>query len=57
MQTKEINLLRIPIIFTPRECIKYDEKVIFDINGLSQLEIRLTGEGTQLKLELEKSED
>jgi len=29
-----LNVLKIPIIFTPRECIKYEESVIFDVNGL-----------------------
>lgn len=57
IQTKEMNVLKIPITFTPRECTKYEENVLFDINGLHKIEVRFTGEGVQLKLELDKSED
>ena len=52
-----MNVLKIPITFTPRECTRYEENVIFDINGLQKIEVRFTGEGVQLKLELDKSED
>lgn len=31
---KEFNVLKIPIIFTPRENKKYEESITFDINGL-----------------------
>lgn len=42
---KEINVLRVPIIFTPRETIKYDETIVLDINNLHKIEIKLVGEG------------
>ena len=45
-------MLQIPITFTPRECVKYDESVVFDINGLHKIEVRFTGEGVPLKLDL-----
>jgi hydrocephalus-inducing protein len=32
--SKELNVLQIPITFTPREGLKYEEHVLFDINGL-----------------------
>lgn len=50
-------MLKIPIIFTPRECIKYDETLTFDINGLHKIDVRITGEGSPFKLELERTED
>lgn len=42
---KEVNVLRVPIIFTPRETIKYDETIILDINNLHKIEVKITGEG------------
>lgn len=57
IQTKESNVLSIPIHFTPRECIKYNETVTFDINGLHKIDVTLRGEGIPFKLELEKTED
>lgn len=57
IQAIEHNILKIPITFTPRECIRYDQTVTFDINNLYQIDVRLTGEGIPLKLELEKTED
>lgn len=51
------NILKVPIVFSPREMIKYQETVEFDINGLHKLGIVIRGEGTPIKLELEKSED
>lgn len=46
----------IEIKFYPREAIVYSEKLKIDINGLSNTDIKLTGTGTMLKLELEHSE-
>lgn len=57
MQSKESNVLSIPIRFTPRECIKYNETVTFDINGLHKIDVNIKGEGIPFKLELEKTED
>jgi len=50
------NVLRIPFIFSPRDNIKYEEIVQFDINGLHKIDVKITGEGIPLRLELEKSE-
>lgn len=50
----EKNLLKIPIVFTPREYMRYDEDLIFDINGLNKIIVKVKGEGVPLKLELEK---
>lgn len=38
-------MLRVPIIFTPRETIKYEESIILDINNLHKIEIKIIGEG------------
>ena len=51
------NILEIPIIFTPRDMIKYQEDVYFDINGLHKIKFPISGEGCPLKLELLKAED
>ena len=50
----EKNLLKIPIVFTPRDYMRYDEDLIFDINGLNKIIVKVKGEGVPLKLELEK---
>lgn len=57
IQTKELNALTIPITFTPRECVRYEQIVTFDINGLHKIDVVVKGEGTPFKLELDKSED
>ncbi|EGR29178.1 hypothetical protein IMG5_161280 [Ichthyophthirius multifiliis] len=57
LQTKENNILKIPIIFTPRESKKYEETLTFNINGLHTIDVRIFGEGVPLKLELENSQD
>jgi hydrocephalus-inducing protein len=57
VETKEKNVLKIPIVFTPRESLKYNETVTFDINGLHKIDVKITGEGIPFKLELEKTED
>jgi len=49
--------LKIPIIFTPRECIKYEQNFVLDINNLHQINVTIIGEGIPFKLELEKNED
>ena len=38
--------------FYPRQCIKYNELVNFQINGLSCQEVQITGEGTELRVRL-----
>jgi hypothetical protein len=38
-EKKELNILKVPIVFTPRECILYNEKVIIDINNLHKIEV------------------
>lgn len=34
MPDKSDNVLKVPILFTPRECRKYEEKVRLDFNNL-----------------------
>ena len=43
-------------MFTPRDFVKYEETIRFDINGLHKIDVKVRGEGIPLKLELEKSE-
>lgn len=40
------------ISFIPRESLKYEEKVIFELNGLTRREINLQGVGTEMRIEL-----
>ncbi len=54
---RENNVLKIPIVFTPRESKKYEETITFDINGLHKIDVLVQGEGIPLKLELESSQD
>lgn len=49
--------LDIPIVFTPREIKKYEEIVSFDINQLHKVDVKITGEGIPLKLDLSSAED
>lgn len=51
------GFLDVPIVFTPRELKKYEETVSFDINGLHVVDVRITGEGVPLKLDLVRAED
>ena len=53
----DISILEIPIVFTPREVKKIDEIISFDINQLHKVDVRITGEGVPLRLELKKTED
>ncbi|CAH1779299.1 unnamed protein product [Owenia fusiformis] len=46
-QTKEVELS-----FYPREAIKYQETITFEINGLSKQNIEITGMGTEMKIEV-----
>ena len=55
VQVNENNILKIPIIFIPRESKKYEEIITFDINGLHKIDVKITGEGIPLKLELERT--
>lgn len=43
-------MLRVPIVFTPRSYVKYQENLVFDINGLNQIVVQVKGEGVPLKL-------
>lgn len=54
---KELNILKIPVVFTPREFQSYEEFVTLDINNLYKLDLKIQGEGIQFKLELERTED
>lgn len=44
--------ITIPITFIPRESINYQEKIKFELNGLSKREILLQGIGTHMNIEL-----
>jgi hypothetical protein len=48
----EKNMFKVPIIFNPREMKKYNEEIVFDINGLNKIIVKVKGEGIPLKLEL-----
>ena len=50
-------MLKVPIVFTPRDLLKYQEDIVFDINGLNKMIVKVKGEGIPLKLQLEKTED
>lgn len=50
------NVLKVPIIFIPREFKKYEEDIAFDINGLHKIAVKIKGEGIPMKVELEKAE-
>lgn len=39
----ENNLLRVPIVFNPREYLKYEEDLVFDINGLNKIVVKVKG--------------
>lgn len=54
---KELNVLKIRVVFTPREFTSYNETISLDINNLYKLDLNLLGEGIQFKLELERTED
>ena len=53
----EVNVLDIPIVFTPRDYVKYCDTVTLDINNLHKIDLKFFGEGVQFKLELERTED
>lgn len=36
-------MLKVPIIFTPRDLIKYNEDIVFDINGLNKMIVKIKG--------------
>ncbi len=40
------------ITFIPRDCKSYQEKLVFELNGLTRREIYLSGQGTQMRVEL-----
>ena len=54
---KELNILKIPVVFTPREFMNYEEIISLDINNLFKIDLKIQGEGIQFKLELERTED
>lgn len=49
--------IQVPIVFTPRDYLKYEEVLTLNINNLHSVDVKVQGEGVPLKLELEKSED
>lgn len=40
------------ITFIPRECRMYNEKLVFELNGLTRREVNLKGQGAQMRVEL-----
>lgn len=42
------------INFLPQESKTFEEKLVFELNGLTKREVILRGEGTQLKIELDE---
>ena len=50
MESVEKNMLKVPIVFTPRDLTKYQEDIVFDINGLNKMIVKVKGEGIPLKL-------
>lgn len=36
-------MLRVPIVFNPREYLKYEEDLVFDINGLNKIVVKVKG--------------
>jgi hydrocephalus-inducing protein len=52
MPDKGDNVLNVPILFTPRECRKYEEKVRLDFNNLYQVDILVKAQGIPLNLDL-----
>lgn len=43
-------MLQVPLVFTPRDLMHYNEEIVFDINGLNKISVRVKGEGIPLKL-------
>ena len=56
-KVKTNNDISVPIIFTPRDFIHYNEVIRLNINNMHTMEVIVKGEGVPMKLELEKSED
>eukprot|EP01135_Chromosphaera_perkinsii_P007876 Nk52_evm68s1020 gene=Nk52_evmTU68s1020 len=44
--------MEVPVLFYPKACVKYSETISFQINGLSDVDVEVSGEGVELKLEL-----
>jgi len=51
------NILKVPIVFTPRDIMKYEETIQLDINNLHKMELKVMGEGIPFKIDLDKQED
>ena len=49
--------MKVPIVFTPRDIMKYEETIQLDINNLHKMELKVMGEGIPFKIELDKQED
>lgn len=43
MERVEKNMLKVPIVFTPRDLKKYNEDIVFDINGLNKMIVKIKG--------------
>ena len=51
------DILKIPVIFTPREITKYEEIITFDVNGIYQMDVKIIGEGIHLIIDLARPEE
>jgi hydrocephalus-inducing protein len=52
MPDKKDNILKVPILFTPREIRKYEESITLDFNGLYQVKVLIKAQGIPLNLDL-----
>lgn len=43
VESVEKNMLKVPIVFTPRDLVKYQEDIVFDINGLNKMVVKVKG--------------
>ena len=50
--TRDVNLT-----FYPREAIKYQETIVFEVNGLSKTEVEVYGLGTEMRVEVANPKD
>jgi len=48
----EKKKLLVPILFTPRDHVVYQETIDFDINNIHKIQVKVKGEGCPVKLEL-----
>ncbi|XP_015224105.2 hydrocephalus-inducing protein homolog isoform X3 [Lepisosteus oculatus] len=47
------GVMEVPITFYPREAIRYQERITFEINGYTHHSVEILGQGTEMKVEVE----